>query len=386
MAARFCPQCGTAAVQNARFCIQCGAGLAGAHRPARGGGWQLTAAGSSVLGFFLIAGLAIWTTILSPSPPKPGPGGGAPRTAAAPGAGLPEGHPKVATTLPQEAKDFITDLAARTKEKPDDAAAWARLGQVYYRAAQLDAAYFAEAQAAFEHVLDLDPRNADALRGMANVHYDRDHHKEAIAFYERYLAQRPDDLGARTDLGTMYLSAGDAPRALAAYQDVLGRDPSFMQAHYNLAVLFHQKGDDAGALAELNRARGLATEDGVRRQIDEMIAALPGTAPGPATPGAPAAPAGAAPSAFQTSIERALREHPIMGPKIVRFEWSGPGEGRAVVQNFPMEAMPPAVREKFTARLADTMRQAKSANTVDGPIRLEIADASSGAVMATVTP
>ena len=51
-----------------------------------------------------------------------------------------------------------------------------------------------------------------------------------------------------------------------------------------------------------------------------------------------------------------------------------------------MAAMPPAVREKFTTHMGDELRSAQSANHVDGPVRVEIADASSGTVMATVTP
>jgi len=46
--------------------------------------------------------------------------------------------------------------------------------------------------------------------------------------------------------------------------------------------------------------------------------------------------------------------------------------------------MPPEVREKFTARLTETLRTAAAANGVSGPARLELADVSSGTVMATV--
>src|SRR5205814_10293662 len=55
-------------------------------------------------------------------------------------------------------------------------------------------------------------------------------------------------------------------------------------------------------------------------------------------------------------------------------------------QNFPMEGMPPAVREKFTGRLANELRSAAGAHPVDGPVRVEIADLATGTVMATVAP
>ncbi len=388
---RFCPQCGTAAAAGGRFCTQCAAPLAGG--PPAAGGWQHAAAGTAVLTVFLGAGLAIWTSILSPAqtkslasnrPSSAPPAGAAAGTAS----DLPEGHPKVA--LPTEVKSFITDLAAKAKDHPTDVDTWSKLAQVDYRAAQLDPTYYPEALHAFEHVLELDPKNADALRGVANVHYDRDEYKEAVPFYERFLAVKPDDASARTDLGTMYLYAGDPTRAVATYKDVLKQNPSFLQAHYNLGVTYHQQGDDAAATAELQTARGLATDDSVRKQIDGMLATLAGG--GSPAAGAAAAPAAAAPSGdgarspFQQAVEKALRGHPILGPRIVRFEWSGPGAGRVVVENFPMQGMPPAVRDKFTSHMGEELRSAQSANPVDGPVRLDVADAASGSVMATLTP
>ena len=75
-----------------------------------------------------------------------------------------------------------------------------------------------------------------------------------------------------------------------------------------------------------------------------------------------------------------------MGPRIVRFEWTAPAAGRVLVQNFPMEGMPAAVRGKFTGRLGDELRNAAAAHPVGGPVRVEIADVATGTVMATITP
>ena len=333
----------------------------------------MTVAGSAALVVFLLAGLSIWTFILSPREPRPGPAGPAPRTAA-------QAPAKV--ELPGEVKTFIGDLAAKAKEKPEDVETWLKLGQVNARAAQLDPSYQAAALAAFEHVLELEPKNADALRGVANVLYDRDDHQKAIQAYEKYLALRPDDASARTDLATMYLYGGQPERAIATYQAVIKDNPSFLQAHYNLAVTYHGQGNDDGALKELETARGLATEESAKKQIDDMIASLKGGTAAPAS--APAT--GQPPPAFQGAVEQAFRASPIMGSRIVRFEWANPASGRVVVQNFPMEGMPQQVRDKFTARLQEEIRTAQGAHPVDGPVRVEIADAASGRVMATITP
>src|SRR5205809_535324 len=172
-----------------------------------------------------------------------------------------------------------------------------------------------------------------------------------------------------------------------AKPDDIKRNPSFLQAHYNLAVTYHGQGDDRAALGELEIARGLASEDGVRKQIDDMIAALRGEGPAPEdTRAAPPTGAGGPRTPFQGAVEQAFRTHPIMGPRIVRFEWTAPAAGRVLVQNFPMEGMPAAVREKFTGHLGDELRNAAAAHPVGGPVRVEIADVATGTVMATITP
>src|SRR5690242_13581454 len=160
MPARFCPECGTPAIANAKFCIECGTSLArGAAGTAAAapGGWQLTTAGLSVLGLFVVGGLGIWAAVLSPSPPTPGPGRvaratpgeTAPRQVTAQ-SDLPPDHPKVPMQVQAEVKTFIDDLAKKADAAPRDVAVWSRLGQVYYRSAQVDPAYYDDAKRAFE--------------------------------------------------------------------------------------------------------------------------------------------------------------------------------------------------------------------------------------------
>jgi len=112
-----------------------------------------------------------------------------------------------------------------------------------------------------------------------------------------------------------------------------------------------------------------------------MATVVPGTAGA-----ADRAPTAATRSAFQQDVEARLRAAPIMGDRIVRFDWSGPGRARVVVQNFPMDGMPEEVRGKFTDRLTQDLRAATQANHPAGDVKLEIADAGAGTVMATVTP
>ena len=394
MSARFCPQCGTSAVPDAKFCIQCGAALAGGTARARSGRWEITTAGISVLGLFVVAGLGIWAVVLSPAPPAPGPGrggGGRPVPQATAQADLPPDHPKVPMQIPAEVKTFIDDLATKASAAPDDLATWGKLAQVYYRTAQVDTTYYDKAKSAFAHILERDKNNTDALRGLGSVHFELDEPEDAIAVYERYLALKPDDQTVRTAEGAAYVSAGDLDKAVPLFRDVIAKKPDTWPAHYYLGVALDQQGDHAAGVAAVKKARELATEDPVRAQIDDTLARMEGrptrgVTGADETAGPPAKTAAAPRTPFQTEVEKAFRAHQIMGPRIVGFEWSAPGAGRVLMQNFPMASMPDDVKTKFTTRLADALRDAAKANPPGGPVKIDIADAPTGDIMATVLP
>src|SRR5262245_18983669 len=74
-----------------------------------------------------------------------------------------------------------------------------------------------------------------------------------------------------------------------------------------------------------------------------------------------------------------------MGDRIVRVDWNGRSGARRVGQDCPMAGMPDEGRGKFTDRLAQELRAASGANQPGGEVKLEIADADAGTVMATVT-
>ncbi|HWP64480.1 MAG TPA: tetratricopeptide repeat protein, partial [Candidatus Limnocylindria bacterium] len=296
--------------------------------------------------------------------------------------------PKV--ELPSEITKMVDELAAKAAAKPDDLGLWTHLGEVYYRTAQFDHAYYPKALAAFDHVLARDPKRAEALRGKANIYYDQNEAELAIPLYERYLAVKGDDLSVRTDLATMYLYSGDPPKAIAMYKDVLAKDPTFVQAHYNLAAAYHQQGDRDGALAELRAARRHATDERVQRQIDEMIGKLTGAPPadaGASTASAPTAGAGdAARTPFQQAVEQELRAHQIIGPRIAELRWTAPGRLEARMREFPMAQMPPMARTAFEKRIVGYLENARREHPVDGEIAIVMVDAQSGERMATITP
>ena len=144
----------------------------------------------------------------SPAPP--------PSTAAAePAPAPPAGPPQAAPPPPRrdDAASALRGVLARAREQRDrgrceaaldlygqalaldgrNAAALSGRGACY-----LDLSRYVQAEASFVGALDSDPRNAEALYGMAETYRYMGRKGEAVVFYEKFLAVRPtgDDAAA----------------------------------------------------------------------------------------------------------------------------------------------------------------------------------------------
>jgi cytochrome c-type biogenesis protein CcmH/NrfG len=374
MSSRFCTQCGAKLFADARFCAGCGHRVGGATAAVTRRFPVERWAPALVVGTVVtVAGLAIVVGVQHAAPPNVPP----PRASAGAGQQLPEGHPQV--ELPDDVRKVIAKLADAAKKSPDDVPAWQQLGFVQYRAGQIDPAYLADAEATYTHILEREPENLDALRALGNVAFDRNDPARATEYYRQYLRLKPDDLSVQTDLGTMLLSTQQVEAALKAYKDVLAVDPKFFQAQFNLAIAYRTAGDPAQALAALEHARELAPDDPTRQRVDALVAHLKEES---GTPGAAEASTGGAD--MHADIEAIFRGHPIVGPKIERIEWPSADHVRVVLRDFPMDGMPPVVRERFLDRIRSGLRDAGARHAPTAPPVVELVDAGSDRVMETV--
>jgi tetratricopeptide (TPR) repeat protein len=269
------------------------------------------------------------------------------------------------------------------------------LGTVALRAALFDASYYRMAGQAYGHVLQLDPDDLEALRGIGNLNYDRQKYDEAIAAYEHYLKHKPDDPEVQTDLGTMYLYTGNADQAIKRYKKAVSIKPDFFDAYFNMGVAYGAMNDTANARAALNQALKVAPDQDAKTRVNGLLAKLaggPGAQVASAGGAAPAdrgaggqAQGSAAPNSFQGQIESMVRGLPFAGPKVQSVRWDSKNKATVLMNDFPMAAMPPFARQKFVGDLGSGIEDAKKAYHFEGPFELQIADAASGQVMETVS-
>jgi Flp pilus assembly protein TadD len=371
---RFCSQCGAKVVSGASFCVECGTGVGTAGKPAR----HASSAGRYapvivVVSVIVVVGTAASIGFFSPKP-APSVPGRQPAASTTP-AQMPEGHPPIA--IPDDVKQTIRDMAKSAEARPEDLELWKRLAEVQYRAGQIDPTYLPEAQISFQHVLDRQPDNTDALRNLGNIAFDREQPDKASDYYRRYLALKPADPNVETDLATMQLALGKTDVAIAGYQKVIAANPTFFQARFNLGLAYHRAGKLNEAVAALQEARPLAPDDRARQQLEQVLARMQGSDA--------VATGESSPPSLRAGIEGFFRKHQIIGPKIDRFDWEGERTVRVLLHDFPIEAMPEFVRKQMVDRISGQIKEQKAAVAVTDPVTVQLVDSASAKVMETVT-
>jgi cytochrome c-type biogenesis protein CcmH/NrfG len=381
---RFCSQCGVEARPDASYCVACGTALGGGGRPAPAA--RVAPAGADATRRFAplivvailvgICGLAVGIGYRSqPAPNQPLARGGT--AASAPGAidgaqQLPGDHPPL--EVPENVRQVIARMEALATEQPDDLEAWKQLAFVQYRAGQFDKTYLDAAEKSYRHVLTRDEDDLDALRGLGNVAYDRNDPAKALDYYRQFLLIEPGNKEVRTDMATMLLAAQQPEEAIRAYQGVLQEDPTFFQAQFNLAIAYRAAGQGDLALAALQRAKEVAPDDDSRQRVETLLAHVQSGG------AAAAAPQGS----LRDAVEAVFRSHPIVGPRIDAFRWESDRRARVTLREFPMQGMPPMVREKFVERLTSGIRDSKKRFDSTEPLAIDIVDAGSGDTMITI--
>jgi tetratricopeptide (TPR) repeat protein len=372
---QYCTHCGASLVVGARFCVECGANVGGRASTARANRVSLDRyAPALVIGVVLLGGSAavVLGTRQAKEPPRV-----PPRNAARAEAQLPQGHPPIA--LPEDVRAAIQRKAAEIEAQPDNADARKQLALMQYRAGLIDPAYLTDAVKTYEAILAKDPQDLDALRALGDIAVDGNQSAQAMAYYQRFLAIRPADPYVRTLVGNLQLSARNTAEALRSYEAALAADPMLFQAQLGLGFALAAAGEPAQAMDALKKARGLATDEATRAQVDELIARV--TAP--RSTAAPSDDGGS--GGFRAGVESIFRTHPIVGAKIERIEWADAGTVKVVLREFPMEAMPPFAKEKFTERIKSGVRENKTRHHVDQALAVQLVDSASGRVMDTVT-
>lgn len=134
-----------------------------------------------------------------------------------------------------------------------------RLDQMLAQAIQHhQAGRLAEAEAHYRHILQVDPRQPDALHLLGVLVFQRGDGTRAAELIGRAIAVLPGSAEMHFNLGVVLAGLGRPAEAAASYRRALALQPAHAGAHLNLGTLLRDDGRFEEALASYRRAAALA--------------------------------------------------------------------------------------------------------------------------------
>ncbi len=348
----FCPQCGAKRPEPAQFCPGCGnAFVAGATAATPRVPRKLAPLSVGKVALLLVVSSALlavgWSVNSSFSGTKP----------------TESFEDARARNERARMNPALIRLREAAEAAPGDVLVWKALADALL--AEMQAAEKPSSTLVFEtidalrKILDLNPDDAFALINMADISLNQQVFEKAVSYYERYLAITPKDHISRARYASALAFMGKADAAVEQLQIVLKEDPNNFHALAYLAVTHAQSGDKKQAREIGQRALQYAPSAEARERFNEFLSSLSAedqasaSAPmkGPSVVSARGGSAGGI-----AAIDQFVRGNQVAGSKFLKAELR---EDAIVLtfKDFPMEKMPPFVRDKFAQSIIDQAKQ-----------------------------
>jgi tetratricopeptide (TPR) repeat protein len=212
-------------------------------------------------------------------------------------------------------------------------------------------------------VLKLKPDDANALIAMADISFNQQVFNKAADYYARYLGVQPNDNDARARYASALSFSGKFDDAIKELKGVLKKDPKNFHASAYLAITYAQMGKQPEAITAGEQALTLAPNEEARARftnfLDEVKRPTKPAAQGEPAPDAAnvrgnttaalsqGAAAASASGGAAEALANVVRANSVAGPKFVEAKDQGQGVIALYFREFPMEGMPPFVKDKF---------------------------------------
>ena len=274
----------------------------------------------------------------------------------------------------------LTRALKQAEEKPQDIAGWRAAADLILT--ELDQSETPPNELLFEaidvlgRILKIAPKDTEALAAMANISFNQQALSKAIEYYERYLEIKKDDFEMRANYGMALARLGRFDEGLKQIQQVLAKQPNDFTARGYLAVTYSMKGDKEKALKAGAEALAVSPNEEARARLSDFLSSV-SAAPTDAN----LAPDTKKSAGGIDSIVAVVRDSPVAGPKMARFELTADKDIVIEMNDFPVDKMPPFVRQQFSDKI-----QAKLSEVEPKDVRsVRMIDSASKSVLIEIT-
>jgi tetratricopeptide repeat protein len=137
-----------------------------------------------------------------------------------------------ATVTPPNLAKALETQRQLTEKRPEDAGVWNDYGNLLLLDHRPD-----EAEAAYRHAVELDPKKVSALFNLGLLEEQRGHRKEALALFEQVIANDPRHAWAHFQIGAIDEAWGRDEKAIDAYSRAFALDPQLAFRDVNPQVV-----------------------------------------------------------------------------------------------------------------------------------------------------
>jgi protein O-GlcNAc transferase len=110
-----------------------------------------------------------------------------------------------------------------------------------------------QAEVVYSQILQAEPRQVEAMQGMAGIAYQLGRYDHAAEWLRRAATLREGDPILHSNLGAAYRAAGQLAEAEACYREALRLQPDLAEAYNNLANILKSQGRRAGLWPTIGR-------------------------------------------------------------------------------------------------------------------------------------
>jgi cytochrome c-type biogenesis protein CcmH/NrfG len=284
-------------------------------------------------------------------------------------------------------------LREATRIRPKERVVWMSLAQELLRKGAENVISRQEASleaiGALREVLNINPEDSEALLLMADISFEMQAFTKATEFYGAYLKGNPEDDVIRSRYASSLTFTGRAGEAKGILQNVIERNPKAFQPRAFLAFALAELGEIEEMRKAGDEALALATDDRARAMLESFLQKIAQAGEGKDEVGGTLETTSTSTPQFATlkgtpsglKVMDFLSKNPVAGPKLRGFQEEG-STLRVLLDNFPMEAMPPFAREKFLGGIREFLK-AEKITDID---LIEFRDATTGKQEGTLQP
>lgn len=192
-----------------------------------------------------------------------------------------------------------------------------------------------------EKSVQTDPNNDQNVLALADLAFTGRDFTKAYETLGQYSSRHPEDNEVRAKMGSALTMLDRTDEAIAILKKVVEASPSDFKGNAYLAIALGKEGRGSEGREYMEAAIANAPNEEAANRLRGFLESHESFTEGSS---------GSSAVTSASALDTWLHEHPIIGPKIQSIEVNG-SILTIKVKGFPMDKMPPAMRDSFVGKL-----------------------------------